>query len=45
MKVSKKSLFPTSFGCGHFQSNLVSFENESDLQVIYLMSLISKTPY
>ena len=40
MEVSEKSVFPTSFGCDHFQENLVSFENESDLLIIYLTSLI-----
>ena len=40
MEVSEKSVFPTSFGCDHFQENLVSLENESDLLIIYLTSLI-----
>ena len=45
MEVSKKSVFPTSFGHGRFQGNLLSFKNKSDLQIIYLMSLISKTSF
>ena len=45
MEVSEKSVFPTSFGCDHFQENLVSFENEINLLIIYLMSLISKTSF
>ena len=39
MEVSKKSVFPTSFGLRHFQWNLFSFENKSDLQISYLTSL------
>ena len=45
MEVSNKSVFPTSFGRGRLQGNLFSFENESDLQIIYLTSLISKTSF
>ena len=45
MGVSKKSVFPTSFGRGRFEGNLFSFENESDLQIIYLTSLISRTSF
>ena len=41
MEVSKKSVFPTGFGRGYFQRNLFSFKFESDLQRIYLTSLIS----
>ena len=39
--VSKKLVFPSSFGGGYFQENLFSLENESDLQIIYLTSRIS----
>ena len=45
MENCKKSVFPTSFGRSPFQGNLFSFENESDLQIIYLTSLISKTSF
>ena len=45
MEVSNKSVFPTSFGRGRFQGNLFSFQNESDLHIIYLTSLISKTSF
>ena len=45
MKISAKSVFTTSFGCGYFQGNFFSSENESDLQIIYLMSFISETFY
>ena len=38
MKVSKKSVFPISFTRGRFQGNFLSFENENDLQMIYLTS-------
>ena len=38
MEVSKKSVFSTSFDRDRFQENLSSFENESDLQIIYLTS-------
>ena len=38
MEVNKKSVFSTSFGRDRFQENLSSFENESDLQIIYLTS-------
>ena len=40
-----KSVFPTSFGRGRFQGNLFSFGKESDLQIIYLTSLVSKTSF
>ena len=39
MEVSEKSVFPTSFGRRHFQWNLFSFENKSDLQISYLTPL------
>ena len=39
------SVSPTSFGRGRSQENLFSFENENDLQVIHLISLISKTSF
>ena len=45
MEASKKSVFPTSFSRGLFHRNLCSFENEIDLQIIYLMSLVSKTSF
>ena len=45
MQLSKKSVFPTSFGRGHFQENLFSFKNKSDLQIIYLTSLINKMSF
>ena len=45
MEVINKSVFRTSFGRGRFQENLFSFENESDLQLIYLTSFISETSF
>ena len=45
MEVSKKSVYQTSFGRGPFQGNLLSFENESDLQINHLASVISQTSF
>ena len=45
MEVSNRSVFPTSFDRGRFEGNLFSFENGSDLQIIYLTLLISKTSF
>ena len=45
MEVSKKSVFRTSFGLDRFQGNVLSFENENDILIIYLTSLIGKTSF
>ena len=42
IEITKKS---TSFNHGHFLGNLFSFENESDLEIVYLMSPIRRTQF
>ena len=34
LAVTEKSVFPTSFGCGHFQGDLISYEKRMWLQKI-----------
>ena len=41
--VSKKSVFPTSFGRGRFQGNLFSFEKHKWLQKIVFDVICLKT--